>query len=81
MSKMLMLKEVADYCGVHPATVKRWVKSGKLPAFRVGRSLKVNSDDLHKHINQGAAIKPEEMPEYRPYLGQPKNFLAKENQS
>jgi excisionase family DNA binding protein len=34
---VLTVKELADYLRVHPATVYRHLKRGRLPAFRVGR--------------------------------------------
>ncbi|MBI5373828.1 MAG: helix-turn-helix domain-containing protein [Candidatus Schekmanbacteria bacterium] len=35
-SDILTLKEVADYMRVNTATIYRLVRSGKIPAFRVG---------------------------------------------
>lgn len=32
----LSVAEAADLLGVHQATVKRWIRNGKLPAERIG---------------------------------------------
>jgi excisionase family DNA binding protein len=34
---MLRVKEVAARLNVHPATVYRWIKEGRLEAFRYGK--------------------------------------------
>ena len=41
----------AEYAGVHPVTLRRWVAAGRLPAYRVGpRLLKIDLDDLESII-------------------------------
>jgi excisionase family DNA binding protein len=51
---MLSVVEVADRLGKNPETVRRWIRSGRLPARRVGarhtiddRYLRVIEDELH----------------------------------
>jgi len=39
-TQLMTLREVAHYLRVHPATVYRLVKAGRLPAIRVGRDLR-----------------------------------------
>jgi excisionase family DNA binding protein len=36
MSKIMTVREVAQYLRIHSTTVYRLLKQGKLPAFRVG---------------------------------------------
>jgi excisionase family DNA binding protein len=54
MSCMLSVAEVADRLGRNPETVRRWIRSGRLPARRVGTKhaidaldLRVIEDELH----------------------------------
>ena len=35
-SRLLKIKEAAHLLGVHPATLRRWDKEGKLKAVRIG---------------------------------------------
>ncbi len=44
--KSLTLQQAADRLGVHYMTVYRYVRTGKLPATRVGRAWQVDPDDL-----------------------------------
>jgi excisionase family DNA binding protein len=44
--KLYNLSEVADICGVHVVTARRWVKFGELPAKRIGRRWFVYGTDL-----------------------------------
>lgn len=44
--KLLRVKEAAQYCSVHPATLRRWVKAGKIPYTTVGREKRLNIQDL-----------------------------------
>lgn len=51
MSKYLLrISEAARYLGVHPETLRRWDKEGKLKAIRVGRigQRRYKREDLDK---------------------------------
>jgi excisionase family DNA binding protein len=41
-------QEVAELVKVTPRTVQEWIRTGKLPAMRFGRVLRVRADDLAK---------------------------------
>lgn len=44
--------EVAAILRVSKMTVYRLVNDGTLPAFRFGRSIRINPDDLKRYLNQ-----------------------------
>lgn len=46
MSKLLTVAEVAERLRLHPMTVRRHIKSGRIRAMRVGRSVRVPEDSL-----------------------------------
>jgi excisionase family DNA binding protein len=45
-SHLLAVGEVAARLHVGPATVRRWINAGELPAVRYGRTIRVDADDL-----------------------------------
>ena len=45
-------KEVSDFLRVSTQTVLRWIKEGKLPAYKVGRAWRISKVDLDKWLNQ-----------------------------
>ncbi len=49
--EVLTVQEVADHLKVSHATVWRWCKSGKLPAFRVGQQWRIRAADLSLVMN------------------------------
>lgn len=49
MSKeILTAQEVAKYLRIHPYTVKRLVRTGKLPGFKVGGQWRFNKNEINK---------------------------------
>jgi excisionase family DNA binding protein len=46
MERVLVVKEAADYLRVNPQTVLRWVREGRLQAFRSGRHLVFSEESL-----------------------------------
>lgn len=44
--EVLTVQEVADHLKVSQATVWRWCKSGKVPAFRLGQQWRIRARDL-----------------------------------
>ena len=48
--KILTISEVAELLKVHPITVYRLIKQRKLPAFRIGRVLRFDADQLEEWL-------------------------------
>ena len=48
IGRIYTTKEVAELLKVTPRTVQDWIKSGKLPAMRYGRVLRIRAEDLAK---------------------------------
>lgn len=47
MSKeILTAQEVAEYLRIHPYTVKRLARAGKLPGFKVGGQWRFRKDEI-----------------------------------
>ena len=46
IARFLTLQQAADWLGVHYMTAYRYVRTGRLPAFKVGVQWRVNEDDL-----------------------------------
>ena len=44
----MTLEEVANYLRVHPSTIYRLVKRGKLPAFKVGSDWRFNVESIDR---------------------------------
>ncbi len=45
--KLLTVKEVADYFGTHPETVRRWIRTGRLQAVKAtARTIRIPSDAI-----------------------------------
>lgn len=46
------LQEVAELLKVKYLTIFRWVRSGKLPAYKFGKQYRVSKQILQKFINE-----------------------------
>ena len=46
MSQLISLKVGAEMVGVNPRTLRRRIEDGSLPAYRVGRLVKIKPEDL-----------------------------------
>ncbi len=46
--EVLTLKEVSQMLHVHPTTLYRMIKAGKIPAFRVGSDWRFRRDELER---------------------------------
>jgi excisionase family DNA binding protein len=49
-ARFLTVQEVADVLRISTMTVYRLIKSGDLPAARIGKSFRVSEDDLDAFI-------------------------------
>lgn len=52
-SKQVMtVKDIADYLDVHPMTIYKYVREGKIPAFKIGTSWRIRKDSIKKWMEQ-----------------------------
>ncbi|MEX1254867.1 MAG: helix-turn-helix domain-containing protein [Dehalococcoidia bacterium] len=56
--RLLTVKEVAERLRVHPITVRRHIKAGRLSAVRIGRSVRVPEAELTKLSSPGPGYEP-----------------------
>ena len=52
-NKILTIAEVADRLAMHPVTVYRLAKEGRLPFFRIGRMLRFDAEELEQWVREG----------------------------
>jgi len=52
-SDILTLKEVAEYMRVNTATIYRLVRTGKIPAFRVGNRWRFRKTSIDEWLQSG----------------------------
>jgi len=45
-------QEVSDLLRVSVYTVRRWIKEGDLPAYKVGRGWRIEEDDLNTWLGE-----------------------------
>jgi excisionase family DNA binding protein len=64
MSALLTIREVARITKLHEMTIRRYIRSGKLDAVRVGRQIRIRPEALEKLMTPVEAHGDEE----RPYL-------------
>jgi excisionase family DNA binding protein len=43
---LLSVRDAADRLGVSTKTIRRWIASGELPHYRLGRSIRIAESDL-----------------------------------
>lgn len=52
-NKLLTVNEVANILRVSNMTVYRLVKSGQIPAIRVGKNYRIKENDVSDYLSQG----------------------------
>lgn len=51
--RLVNIAVAAGYADVHPATLRRWIAAGRLPAYRVGpRLLKIDLGELDQIVRR-----------------------------
>ncbi len=50
--EILTTKEVAEYLNLHPLTVHRYAREGKIPAFKIGTDWRFHKKYLERWIRQ-----------------------------
>ena len=49
---VMTIKDIADYLHMHPMTIYKYVKEGRIPAFKVGTSCRIRRDSIHRWIEE-----------------------------
>lgn len=49
-TEFLTTQEIAEKLKVNILTIRRWIGSGKLPAFRIGKAYRIRKEDFEKLI-------------------------------
>lgn len=62
--RWLSVNEIADYLGVAPDSVYRWIEGKGMPAHRLGRLWKFRKDEVDEWVRSGGAR--DESPEAQP---------------
>lgn len=52
--RVISVKAAAAYFDVHPNTIYRHIRSGEIPAMRIGRQYRVDVDALREYLRGGA---------------------------
>ncbi len=59
---LLTVPEVAEWARVHPKTVYRWIRTGRLEAIQFGpRTFRVPEDAIHKLLHKTGNSKASEV--------------------
>ncbi|KQU34789.1 helix-turn-helix domain-containing protein [Rhodococcus sp. BP-349] len=53
--RMYSVDDVADMLGLHVRTVRGYVRSGRLPAVRIGKQYRISGEDLETFTGQAAS--------------------------
>lgn len=62
-------KEAGEYLGITPRTLYRFLDAGEVPAYKLGRVLRVRRNDLDAYL-ESAKVRPGELRHlYPPRLG------------
>ena len=50
--QVMTVKDVAEYLDVHPMTIYKYVRDGRIPAFKIGDSWRIRKDAMQKWISE-----------------------------
>jgi excisionase family DNA binding protein len=56
LDKLYDVTSVAAYFEVNPVTIRRWARSGRLPARRIGPKLRFKKEDLEAFLRPAAGV-------------------------
>ena len=51
--KWVNLEDIAEHLSVSADTVRTWIKNGKLPVYRAGKSYKFKISEVDEWVRQG----------------------------
>jgi excisionase family DNA binding protein len=57
--KLLTINEIMEILKVSKLTIYRYIKAGKLPAYKVGRDYRIKEEDFNKLLEKNKSKKQE----------------------
>lgn len=69
--EILTAKDVAEYLHIHPLTVHRYAREGRIPAFKIGTDWRFHKKYIEKWIKQKVSSNSEQKK-------QPNNLFIKD---
>lgn len=71
MSKLLTVEEVARRLRLHQITVRRHIRSGRLPATKIGRSVRIKEEDIDALMESPKRVTEMTREGFREYVMRP----------
>lgn len=62
-NKLLTFDEARDYLRLNRGTLYKLIRSGDLPAFRVGKQWRIDTEELNNWLRKNQVINKKEMVE------------------
>ncbi|MBU1932428.1 MAG: helix-turn-helix domain-containing protein [Candidatus Omnitrophica bacterium] len=50
--QVMTVKDIAEYLDMHPMTIYKFVKEGRIPAFKVGTSWRIKRESIQRWIKE-----------------------------
>ena len=69
--EIMTAKEVADYLKLHPLTVHKYAREGKIPAFKIGTDWRFHKKYIERWIREKVAYNLNGKERRRPVLDRP----------
>ena len=57
--EIMTTKEVAEYLHIHPLTVNKYAREGKIPAFKIGTDWRFHQKYIERWIREKSAYSPD----------------------
>ena len=75
--EIMTAKEVAEYLSIHPLTVHKYAREGKIPAFKIGTDWRFHKKYIERWIKEKSSynLKPKEGKEAGKENKERKNLL------
>jgi PTS system nitrogen regulatory IIA component len=68
VKEILTAKEVAEYLNIHPLTVHKYAREGKIPAFKIGTDWRFHKKYIQRWIKEKSAYNLENKRQKDPFI-------------
>jgi excisionase family DNA binding protein len=68
--EIMTAKEVAEYLNIHPLTVHKYAREGKIPAFKIGTDWRFHKKYIERWIKEKSVYNPDARARKKPVFEQ-----------